>query len=538
MRRRSLLAILPLVSLGTLMALPKVAVLDIAAQTGIDAAVVVPITETIMEEVVGARAYVVLDRAYVEQVLKEMEFELSSLVGDTQATKAGQFLQADYVVAGKVQIIGDSYFVVAKMIEVRSGVIVAQASAEGEGKISALLGMSRQVGRKLVSGAPVSPLEPTPRPEPLAAGAVVQSPKTDGKRIKAGFVLPCDMKYTDYAVVSGLKRVMSKQTAWLDVAIAEKVETGTCAAAIDRLIEQDRCEILISGDWSFDEPFRRAAAKYPKVLFESAGGRWDEAGPPNLGVININEMYHYYLEGLVAGCLSTSGKVGVLAENLEGQPWARQVINTYALGAKAANPKAQLLVTFLPNNHWNNPSGDAAAAQALVAQGCDFLLGSIYFSIAESLKSSIMSGKKLRAFLRDESYKMAPYIIVSGPLRDFSVLYEKPLLDLKQGTWKRENYIPLEMAAFGGGEEAFNPAFLPELKAKNVKTPDRGTLALLDLIELRATQMRSGEFEPFTGPIKDQKGKVRVANGFRLDWKDIDAMDWFVDNVKLNPLKK
>ena len=65
----SLLSALLLPALAS--ALPKVAVLDLSVQKGIDASVVAPVTESLMEEVVGSRAYVVLDRAYIEQVLKE-----------------------------------------------------------------------------------------------------------------------------------------------------------------------------------------------------------------------------------------------------------------------------------------------------------------------------------------------------------------------------------------------------------------------------------------------------------------------------------
>jgi raffinose/stachyose/melibiose transport system substrate-binding protein len=141
--------------------LPKVAVLDLSLQKGIDATVAAPVTESLMEEVVGARAYVVLDRAYIEQVLKEKEFQLSGMVSDTQVAQAGQYLGADYVVAGKIQLVGDTYFVVAKMIEVKTGVIVAQSSEQGEGKIAVLLNMAHAVGKKLVSSAPITALSPS-----------------------------------------------------------------------------------------------------------------------------------------------------------------------------------------------------------------------------------------------------------------------------------------------------------------------------------------------------------------------------------------
>jgi TolB-like protein len=190
----SLTAFLCIVSAAT-QALPKVAVLDIIAQKGIDTSAVVPVTESLMEEVVAVRAYVVLDRAYVEQVLKEQEFVLSGLVSDTQVAQAGQYLGADYVVTGKVQLLGESYFLVAKMIEVRTGVIVAQSSEEGEGKLNVLLRMAHSLGKKLVRGAPISPLEPVAK---TAAGAAGPAPT---KRITAGFGMPAAMQHDDQSMV-------------------------------------------------------------------------------------------------------------------------------------------------------------------------------------------------------------------------------------------------------------------------------------------------------------------------------------------------
>ncbi|MDP3178734.1 MAG: BMP family ABC transporter substrate-binding protein [Spirochaetaceae bacterium] len=528
-----------------LAALPRVAVLDIIALPGIDASVVVPVTETIMEEVVGARAYVVLDRAYVEQVLKEMEFELSGLVGDTQAAKAGQFLGADYVVAGKVQMIGDAYFLVAKLIEVRSGVIVAQASEQGEGKLSTLLGMSRQVGRKLVAGSPISPLEPAMREESAAkAGSAIAAPVTTDpapaeagpRRFAAGFLMGGTAKYDDVAVVAGINRLKAKHAAWLDLIVAEEVTEETCAAEIDRLVETEKCDIVISVESSFAEELKRAAARYPNIIFQCDGGSWDDSVPENYGVIGLNESKHWYLEGLVAGSLSSSGKIGLLSESVDREPWWRQTINAFALGVKAANPKAQILVDFRPAGHWENQESDVAAARALVAKGCDFIWGINSPQLAWALEELAKGGQKARAFLGDFSYTLAPAVVVSGPMRDVAVLHEKSLIALRDGNWKSEAYYPTEASSFGGGGMAFNPAFLSELQAKKIKTPDRGTLPLLELLELRRSQIASGQFEPFTGPIKDQKGATRLQAGVRADWKVLESIDWFVDNVKTTGL--
>jgi hypothetical protein len=133
MKRLFFALILASASLGYLAGLPKAAVLDIIAQKGIGSSVVVPVTESIMEEVVGTRAYVVLDRAYIEQVLKEQEFDISIMVRDTQVAKAGQYV--------------------------------------GAGELTALLDMAHSIGKRLISGGPISPLEPSAAAAPGAAAA-------------------------------------------------------------------------------------------------------------------------------------------------------------------------------------------------------------------------------------------------------------------------------------------------------------------------------------------------------------------------------
>jgi len=38
-------------------------------------------------------------------------------------------------------------------------------------------------------------------------------------------------------------------------------------------------------------------------------------------------------------------------------------------------------------------------------------------------------------------------------------------------------------------------------------------------------------FDPFTGPIKDQAGTVRIEAGRRATHDELWTIDWFVDNV-------
>lgn len=44
--------------------------------------------------------------------------------------------------------------------------------------------------------------------------------------------------------------------------------------------------------------------------------------------------------------------------------------------------------------------------------------------------------------------------------------------------------------------------------------------------------IRSGAFHPFTGPIKDQSGAVRIAEGQSASNADLASMDYYVQSVK------
>ncbi len=132
----------------------RLAVLDTVLPEGIDGRVVIPITEKIMEEFVRSKRFVVVDRAFIEKTLSEKEFSLSDLVADEgKLAEFGGFLKATYVVVSTVQRLETRYFISAKMIEVSTGVIVAQASADKDGTATVLIELAGTVGERLVAAA-------------------------------------------------------------------------------------------------------------------------------------------------------------------------------------------------------------------------------------------------------------------------------------------------------------------------------------------------------------------------------------------------
>ncbi|MNG31665.1 Purine-binding protein precursor [compost metagenome] len=44
--------------------------------------------------------------------------------------------------------------------------------------------------------------------------------------------------------------------------------------------------------------------------------------------------------------------------------------------------------------------------------------------------------------------------------------------------------------------------------------------------------IKSGEFHPFTGPIKDQSGAVKLADGVVATNADLASMNYYVEGIK------
>jgi basic membrane protein A and related proteins len=94
-----------------------------------------------------------------------------------------------------------------------------------------------------------------------------------------------------------------------------------------------------------------------------------------------------------------------------------------------------------------------------------------------------------------------------------------------------------DKAAELGGEfgTPVNPKFVDALKAKTVKTADLGDMNVYDLVMKRYEQMKQGRetFDCFLGPVKDNKGAVRIPAGTLATKEFVLGTDilWYPENV-------
>src|SRR5580698_6755641 len=145
-------------------------------------------------------------------------------------------------------------------------------------------------------------------------------------------------------------------------------ETIAVQKTMEAMIEQDGATLIFATSFGYFDPHvLKMAAKYPNVRFAHCGGLWKAGNPPN-----ITSYFGYidecqYLNGVVAGHMTKSKKLGFVAA--KPIPQVLRNINAFMLGAQSVDPSITTQVIF--TGDWSMPVKEAEATNSLADQGID-----------------------------------------------------------------------------------------------------------------------------------------------------------------------
>ncbi|HWB21594.1 MAG TPA: BMP family ABC transporter substrate-binding protein, partial [Gaiellaceae bacterium] len=254
------------------------------------------------------------------------------------------------------------------------------------------------------------------------------------------------------------------------------------------------------------------AAKYPDVLFEQATGTDTSK--------NLAEYYgagedSIFLSGMAAGAASKNGNIGYVAAF--AIPEVLRHTDAFALGAQLTHPGAKIHVVW--TNSWYDPGKEKKAAQSLVSQGAD-VLGQ---NVDSPATGQVAEADNLPWVGYDSnSSKFAPKSWLTGAVYNWGPYYLKRVKEAMAGTWKPGFY-------YGSIKDGFTSLapYGPRVSA-----------ATKALIAAKQKAIEAGTFNPFTGPIKEQSGKVIVPAGKTLTVNQLYAVSWLADGVVGSPTGK
>ncbi len=362
----------------------------------------------------------------------------------------------------------------------------------------------------------------------LTAGAALAQ---SGGKLKACFVYvgpTGDIGWT-YAHDQA-RKAAEKALPWLETKYVESVPEGQALPVIDRLVS-DKCQVIFTTSFGYMDDTVTAAKKYPNVIFAHAAG-YKRA--PNLATYMADFYQVFYLNGLVAGALTKSGKVGFVGTY--AIPELKRHLDAFAMGVKAANPKATVNVKWL--NSWFDPAKTREASEALLSEGADVLTSS------EDSATGVQTAaaKKVPTFSHYNSmYKFSPDYVVSGHIVHWDKIYIDFLTKVHDGKYTNKNLAnvdywwllnkgAVEMGADNG--LALNAKYVAQLKAAKMTVGGK-TMSVYDRVMALSKAMASAKptFDPYTGPLKDRNGVLRVPAGKTSSVGDLNSMSWVAPGV-------
>jgi len=414
-------------------------------------------------------------------------------------------------------------------------------------KIWAFLGMVAILALIVSGCAPAA----TPTPERIVETVVVPVVETVEVPVVETVEVPVERKLKAAWIYVGpigdygwshaheqARLIVQEKFPWLEaLPAAEAVPEADVDRYIERFIVEEGADVVFTTSFGFMDGTIEVAGKHPdKILFHCSG----YMRAPNVGTYFAEFHQLYYLNGLMAGALTQTGKVGYVAAH--PIPEVVRHINAFALGVKEVNPEATVDVRWL--FAWYDPAAARQATESLIATGVDVLAFTEDSpTVVEVGQEYTEEGQPIYTFSHySPMQRFGPDSCVSGQLVHWEILYEDILAKIYAGEYTTDNlenvdywWMLREGAAELGGEFGvpINPKFDEALKDKKVTDPALGEMSVYDLVFARLEQMSEDTvlFDPFTGPIKDQEGNIRIEAGRRGTHDELWLMDWFVDNV-------
>jgi len=354
-----------------------------------------------------------------------------------------------------------------------------------------------------------------------------------GTKMTVGFVYVGPIGDYGYSYAHNEGRLAVEALPWADTFYVENVDEGQEGPVIEELIATLGCDVVITTSFGFMDGTLDAALTHTDVIFGHASG-FKRA--PNMMTFMADFYQVYYLNGIIAGALTQTNKVGYVGAL--PIPEVKRHLNAYAMGVKAANPDAEVHVKWIMS--WFDPTAAAEATEALIADGCDA------FAFTEDSPTVVQKAAEHEMIsfghYGSQMYTFAPDYVVSGQAVDWGAILVDFLQKVYSGEYTAENignidywWLMSQDAVYpeAAPGEPINPLYVDALKAYMIDDPVFGEISAYDLFNLRMAQFGDPgvTFDPFQGPISDRNGNVVVPAGMWLSADSLIEMEWAFENV-------
>ncbi|WP_303851245.1 BMP family ABC transporter substrate-binding protein [Seleniivibrio woodruffii] len=340
---------------------------------------------------------------------------------------------------------------------------------------------------------------------PEAAPAATAAPA--GKEIRAAFVYVGPVGDGGWTFAHDLGRQMMAKLPYVkDVTFIESVPEGAESTRIITSLAQKGYNLIFTTSFGYMDPTIEVASKFPDVVFMHCSGY---KTAENVGTYFGRIYQPRYLSGMVAGKMTKTNVIGYVAAF--PIPEVIRGINAFTLGVRSVNPKAVVKVVWTQT--WFDPGKERDAAESLLDVKADVI------TMHQDTPAPLQAAEKRGAFAIGYNSDMSsqiPGAWLTAPVWNWGTLYEEIAKEVHEGTWKSGKIW------YGLEHNLVDLAPMSKLVPADVQ----------ELVNAKKAELASGKDEIFTGPIKDNTGKVVVEAGKSLTDDEKLSMNFLVEGVQ------
>ena len=334
--------------------------------------------------------------------------------------------------------------------------------------------------------------------------AVAISPVT-AKDLKVGFVYVSPIGDAGWSFAHDKGRQEVDAMPGVTTSYVEAVPEGPDSERVILNMARKGYDIIFATSYGYMDPMLKVAKQFPETTFMHCSGF---KLAPNMGNY-FGRMYQArYLSGMVAGAITKSNTLGYVAAF--PIPEVIRGINAFALGAQAVNPQARVRVVWTKT--WYDPATEKEAAKSLLDVGADVIA---QHQDSPSPQEAAQERGVYSVGYNSDMSSFAPKAHLTAPVWNWGPLYTETVKAVSKGTWEAQALWPgmekgiVDLAPFG------------PMVPQDVR----------DMVTKKKTQLVSGTETVFVGPIRDQKGELRIPAGKSATDKELLGMTWFVQGV-------
>jgi basic membrane lipoprotein Med (substrate-binding protein (PBP1-ABC) superfamily) len=328
-----------------------------------------------------------------------------------------------------------------------------------------------------------------------------------GEKLKVGFLFvgPRDDFGYNQAADQG-RQALEKNLSYVETIYQENVpENAEAERVMEQMIRQG-AKIIFPTSYGHLDPAMKVAEKHPDIIFLHQGGLKNSA---NVGTYFGEIWQPVFAGGVAAGKMTKSNKLGFVGAF--PIPQLLLNVNAFELGAKSVNPSATTTVVFTQT--WCDPAKLTEAANGLIDQGVDVI--TMHEDCTKPIvEAALKRGVFVVGYHADAS-SIAGDKWLTGAMWTWGQLYTDMVKQVVDGSWKSSIYRAglkdnvVELAPFGKGVPA----------------------DVQKLVSQTRDDIKAAKLFPFTGPIKDQSGTLRIKDGEKPTTPDLEKTDWLVEGV-------